>query len=154
LLQSGSLRALEKSGELQDPAKVYSWLLSVFRNLALDLLRTRKSEASRSQDLEPAEFDNLPAAAPESPANPAEAGVCDCGLKLMKNIPKSYSTLLQRVELDGASIQQMARALATTPNNVSVRLHRARHSLKAAVQKHCEVETLAQCLQCDCGKDD
>lgn len=146
LFQSGSVRALERLGELKDPEKTYPWLLSLFRNLALDFLRANKTLKAKHSDLEPEAFENLPDTAPDQ----NEGKVCGCGTKLLDTIPQQYSSLLKNVEIEGNSVTHVAKELGTSANNISVRLHRARASLKQAVQDHCQVETLKQCMDCDC----
>lgn len=145
LFQSGSVRALENSDQLKDPDRVYPWILTIFRNLALDALRGHQRLINLTP-LEPIQLENIPS---DAQARTQET-VCSCGTKLLKEIPKQYSDLLESIEINGRSVQQTARDLGTTPGNVSVRLHRARASLKHAVQEHCQVETLHECLDCAC----
>lgn len=145
LFQSGSIRTIEKSEEIEDLAKTYPWMLSVFRNLALDFLRKRERLNSNISSLESEMLENLPAVHEQS-----EASVCDCGTKLLEDLPERYSSLLKNIEMNGNSVKETAKELGISPGNVSVRLHRARASLKLAVKDHCQVETLNECLECDC----
>lgn len=147
LFQSGSIRALENSNEIKDVEKTYSWMLSIFRNLALDFLRLRKKNDQRFSSIESESVENLSGASAES-----ETVACGCGENLLSELPKQYSALIKNVEIDGKTVKQVAKELATSPGNVSVRLHRARASLRHAVQQHCQVETLAECLDCDCAE--
>jgi RNA polymerase sigma factor (sigma-70 family) len=144
LFQSGSIRAIEKSANLENPDKVRPWLLSLFRNLALDFLRSRQRQERLFQGGDEAFADNLVDSAPEP------SSVCACGKKLLGEIPVQYASLLKDVEIDEVSLKDVAKKLKTTENNVSVRLHRARNSLKQAVKNHCQVETLSECLDCGC----
>ena len=144
LFQSGAIRAIEKSGELKDQNKAFSWLLSLYRNLALDFLRSSKKQEHKILKIEKEELENMPE------QKESLAKVCGCGEKLLAEIPEQYASLLEEVDMDGASVSSVAEKLKTSPNNVSVRLRRARKSLKRAVKDHCEVETLQQCLDCDC----
>jgi RNA polymerase sigma factor (sigma-70 family) len=147
LFQSGSVRVLESSDKLRDPEKAFSWILSVFRNLALDFLRKTQRSDSGYSELESEMIENIP----DTPTERSVESVCDCGTRLLNEIPEQYATLLKNVDIDGNSVKQVAKTLGASPNNVSVRLHRARNSLKRAVQEHCQVETLDQCLECDCS---
>lgn len=146
LFQSGAERAITSSDKLKDPDKVYEWILSIFRNIALDFLRSSKRQALKFSSLDKDAVENI--AKPTEDAS--DSAICGCGTALLDKIPENYSTLLKNIEIEGTSIKRVAQELHTSPNNVSVRLYRARHSLKKAVQDHCQVETLAECLNCEC----
>lgn len=146
LFQSGAVRVIEKAGELQDREKAYSWILSVFRNLALDFLRKKQRQAQRFSSLDKDAVENM--AGPV--AEPVREPVCGCGEKLLEDIPESYSSLLRSVDVQGRRLEAVAKNLGISRNNASVRLHRARGSLKRAVQEHCNVRTLRDCLDCEC----
>lgn len=148
LFQSGAIRAIEKSGDLKDRNKSYPWVLSIFRNLALDFLRSAQRQVRHFTSLDQDVLENI-----ADPLNEnSNETVCGCGQKLLGQIPAQYSALLKEVEIEGISVKKVAEKLQTSPNNVSVRLHRARSSLKQAVKEYCQVETFAECLNCDCPR--
>jgi RNA polymerase sigma-70 factor (ECF subfamily) len=54
------------------------------------------------------------------------------------------------VDIDEESLEDAARALATTPNNAKVRLHRARKTLRAALLSYCKTDSVRACQSCAC----
>jgi RNA polymerase sigma-70 factor (ECF subfamily) len=55
------------------------------------------------------------------------------------------------VDLEGGSVGDYARKAGITPNNASVRLHRAREALRKQVEKTCGTCATHGCLDCTCG---
>ena len=65
-----------------------------------------------------------------------------------------HAELLRRVDLNGESVQDAAKALKLTPNNASVTLHRARKDLRARLETFCGDCADGACLDCDCAERD
>ncbi|NIN65241.1 MAG: RNA polymerase subunit sigma-70, partial [Anaerolineae bacterium] len=61
-----------------------------------------------------------------------------------------YREIILRVELQDEPLQHVASELGITPNNASVRLHRARRALREALQATCGACTEHGCLDCTC----
>jgi hypothetical protein len=55
-----------------------------------------------------------------------ERAICQCVHDLLPTINENYAALLRRVDLDGASIADVAAETGMSPNNVRLTLHRAR----------------------------
>lgn len=136
--QRASLRALEGSAALRDPARVDGWVRRIVVRIALDLLRARRTEIELSEGDEP-----------EAPPVD-EGGACACTLALLEGLPPSYQDILRRVDVEGAGLSEVAQALAISPGNAAVRLHRARRALRDHLRGHCGVETMRECLTCAC----
>jgi RNA polymerase sigma-70 factor (ECF subfamily) len=72
--------------------------------------------------------------------------------ELIPTLKPEYAELLARVELGGESLQEAAKTIAVTPNNASVRLHRARQALKRRLEETCRACATHGCLDCTCQK--
>ena len=141
LFQAGALRAIEKSDQLTSPEAAKPWLLSLFRNSALDHLRLERRNTLRHESLEEADALLTPTPEPE---------MCSCGNTLIQRIPQQYAEVLQKVDVEGASVKDFAVSRNTLPNTISVRLKRARLSLRRAIEKYCDIRTLQECQDCEC----
>ena len=88
-----------------------------------------------------------------SEATPAETepgDACRCSLEQARQLNPRYSTILEMVDISGASLKEAARTLGVTVNTATVRLHRARKALKDKLMAHCGVETMRGCNDCHC----
>jgi Sigma-70, region 4 len=59
-----------------------------------------------------------------------ELAICTCVHDVIPALKAEQAELVRRVELGGEPLHQVATDLGITPNNASVRLHRARRSLR------------------------
>jgi RNA polymerase sigma-70 factor (ECF subfamily) len=64
-----------------------------------------------------------------------------------------YARALRRVDLDGTRVRESATEEHITPNNASVRLHRARAALRREVERACGTCATHRCLDCSCQKE-
>ena len=145
VLQSAAMRALENAGSLRDAERVLPWLYRVHRNAAVDVLRRTSLAVQREAD-EPIGADELPAA-------DAPAEHCACSVVQARALRPSYATILARVDEQGQSLSEAATEIGITVNNATVRLHRARAALRAAMRAHCGVERAEDCDDCRCSYD-
>jgi RNA polymerase sigma-70 factor (ECF subfamily) len=135
--QRASLRALERCESVRDRERVDGWVRRIVITSAFTALRERRGEIALADDADL-----------EAPA--AEADVCACTLALMRSLPNSYGDIIRRVDLNGASLAEVAGSLKIATGNAAVRLHRARRALRDRLRAHCGVETMRQCLTCAC----
>ncbi|MEM1335646.1 MAG: RNA polymerase sigma factor [Actinomycetota bacterium] len=143
LLQVAALRAIERSHTLDDPDRVVAWLYRIHRNLITD---THRFRARERQYVEPV------GEPPEQPTSAAEDS-CDCSVSQSKRLRPSYATILTLVDRDGLGLSEAARRLDVSTNNATVRLHRARKALRAAMLEHCGVADPDDCAVCRCVED-
>lgn len=142
LLQTGLVKALERSGEIKDGEKAVAWFYRVLRHAVIDHQRSRTA-ANRRDDAWAADRRTL-ADDPE-----AERNLCACFQKLLPALKPTNAELLRRVELEGQSVSAAATALGMTANNASVTLHRARAELRRKLVDFCGD---CKCLDhCECG---
>lgn len=152
LLQSGLLKALKRAGELQDDAKLTAWFYQLLRNSLIDHYRARDSARRRHDAL----GEMIAGLGEDIVAAPKgwNAQVCGCLGGVMATLKPQYAELLRRVDLNGESVQTVAKALKMTPNNASVALHRARKDLRARLETFCGDCSDGACLDCDCAERD
>jgi RNA polymerase sigma-70 factor (ECF subfamily) len=152
ILQNGLLKALQRAGELQDDAKLTAWFYQLLRNAVVDHYRARGSVRRRHDalgEMVAALGDDI-AAAPKG----WEPQLCGCLGGVVGTLPPKHAELLRRVDLNGESVQDAAKALKMTPNNASVTLHRARKELRARLETFCGDCADGACLDCDCAERD
>ena len=73
---------------------------------------------------------------------------------LLPTLKDDYSALLRRVDLEGASIAEVATETGMTANNTRVKLHRARTALRKQVELSCGSCAEHGCLDCNCQRPD
>jgi RNA polymerase sigma-70 factor (ECF subfamily) len=148
ILQNGLLKAVQRAGELQDDARLTAWFYQLLRNAIVDHHRARGSRRRREDAL-----GALVASLGEDVVTPPrdwDAQICACLGSVVKTLKPAHAELLQRVDLNGESVQAAARALKMTPNNASVSLHRARKELRIRLETFCGACAEGACLDCDC----
>jgi RNA polymerase sigma-70 factor (ECF subfamily) len=141
ILQSAYVRAFERGGALRDEASAVAWFYRVLRNALTDYYRSRASERRALDAVE-----REPRAAPEPPAT-----ICGCMHGVLPALKPEYTEILRRVELEQQPLTAAAEALAITPGNAAVRLHRARQALKRGLEQRCGSCAGAGCLDCQCA---
>ena len=77
--------------------------------------------------------------------------VAERGGSVVGTLKPQHAELLRRVDLNGESVQDAARALKLTPNNASVTLHRARKELRSRLEAFCGACAEGACLDCNCA---
>jgi len=148
ILQNGLLKALQHADELHDDAKLTAWFYQLLRNAIIDHYRARGSIKRRHAALGEmiATLGEDVSAAP----NGWEAELCGCLGDVVATLKPQYAELLRRVDLNGESVQDAAKALKLTPNHASVTLHRARKELRVKLQAFCGACADGACLDCGC----
>jgi RNA polymerase sigma factor (sigma-70 family) len=143
VLQAAFVKGLEKQDTLRDEESAVAWFYRLLRNAVTDHHR-RKGAEERA----------IPRAGAEQEAavedEPLRAEVCRCVKDLVPLLKPEYAEVVRRVDLEGASLQTLARDLKITPNNAAVRLHRARTALKKQLEASCGTCTEHGCLDCTC----
>lgn len=148
LLQTAYLRAAAEAGNVRDEEKVVPWFYQLLRNLLVDHYRRRGATSRMEEHL-------LRQTGTTAMIDEEELfrEVCRCMTDVIEGLKHDYHEILLRVELQDEPLQQVASQLGITPNNASVRLHRARESLREALQATCGVCTEHGCLNCTCRKN-
>jgi RNA polymerase sigma-70 factor (ECF subfamily) len=144
LLQGAFARGLSKLATLESEERALAWFYRVLRNAVIDHHRRGgANERALSglarelrEDVEP-DFDSRNAP-------------CGCVGTLAGALKLEYSEALQRIELDGVSVQEFAAEAGITANNAGVRLFRARAALRERVASSCGSCAEHGCIDCTC----
>ncbi len=141
VLQMAALRALERAGSLQEPARVLPWLYRIHRNIMTDTLRERARHERVLERTRPPDMATI-----EEVEDP-----CDCILALARRLSPTYASMLSLVDAGDASLSDAATSLGISTNNATVRLHRARKALRKTLLDHCGVRNANDCNECRCA---
>lgn len=148
ILQNGLLKALQRAGEIEDDAKLTAWFYQLLRNAVIDHYRARSS-VRRKHDALGEMIASLGEDIADAPKG-WEAQLCGCLGSVVASLKPQYAGLLRRVDLEGESVQDAAKALGISANNASVTLHRARKELRTKLQAFCGACADGACLDCNC----
>lgn len=143
VLQKALLRAVEKAATLREAESVVPWFYRVLRRALADAYARRADDERRLSGLDEA-WDEM---APEA------VELCKCTVGLLRSLRSDYADILRRVDVEGESLSDVARASGITANNATVRLHRARKALREAVIACCGTESPRAYVDCDCDCD-
>ncbi|MHB1698630.1 MAG: RNA polymerase sigma factor [Acidobacteriaceae bacterium] len=144
ILQSAYIRALEKGGQIKKSESVVAWFYRILRNAIVDHFR-RDAARNRAHEQNAAEV-------PISYEAEVEANLCKCVEGVIRTLNEDYRKALERVDLGGESVADFARSEGTTPNNASVRLHRARKAAAKKLTQVCGACAKHMCLDCTCKR--
>ena len=147
VLQTAFLRLVAQGDSLRDDEKLVPWFYQLLRNLVVDHYRHRgavaRLEASAAAETETTTTDM---------DEELFRAICTCVNDLIPTLKAENAVLVQRVELGGEPLHRVADDLGITPNNASVRLHRARRTLRDALQDTCGACADHGCLDCGCRR--
>jgi len=132
-------RALAHADQLADPAAGRAWLYRIVRNVLAEQGRGRRPDGPLPDD------DVLPAQ-----MSPSAPNACTCVLRLAAALPEAQADLVTRVLVDEARITEVAPSLGISANAATVRLHRARNTLRDQLRACCGTSSLKACLDCAC----
>jgi DNA-directed RNA polymerase specialized sigma24 family protein len=141
LLQQALLKATEKAQTLRDEERAAAWFYRVLRRTLADH-RARAAQASDQLELLRVSVESGP---------PEEVAICGCSLGLLAKMRAEYRDIIARADLDDEPIASIAEALGTTINNATVRLHRARKTLKHDLLTFCATTDITSCGACKCN---
>ncbi len=144
ILQSCYLKLIEKGPQLQEDESVVSWFYTVLRHATIDYYR-RNATRDRAHE-------QFAAEAPVSYETEVKANICQCLRGVLETLKAEYRDALQAVDVNGQSVAEYANAEGTTPNNVGVRLHRARKAAAKRLTQVCGACAEQKCLDCTCRK--
>lgn len=146
VLQTAYLKGLKSLAQPKDEGSVRAWFFSILRNALTDFYRRRAARAKAEDQ-----------AAKEKPVSARdedrlEKAVCRCMHDILPTMKPEYGEILQTVELDEVPLPKAASKMGLSRNNATVRLHRARKSLKSSLLQTCGACAAHGCLDCSCRK--
>jgi RNA polymerase sigma-70 factor (ECF subfamily) len=77
--------------------------------------------------------------------------VCACVSQLAETLKPGYAEALRAVDVQGKPVSLFAKEAGIMPNNVAVRLHRARAALGERLRASCGSCATHGCLDCTCA---
>lgn len=144
ILQAAFVKTVERGGEIRDQESAVAWFYRVLRNALIDHHRRHAVDLRFRED--------AARAAPSSEDTELEKAVCQCVKSLIPTLKNEYGEILQKVDIEGAAVTDVAAAESITPNNAMVRLHRARKALYERLVQTCGTCTEHGCLDCSCSQ--
>jgi len=146
VLQAAYVKGLKSRARPRDAGSVRAWFYSIVRNALIDHYRRRaaragaEERAARDYKLSARDEDRL------------EKAVCRCMHDILPTMKPEYGEILRTVELDEVPLPELASRMGLSRNNATVRLHRARKSLKSSLLQTCGACAAHGCLDCSCRK--
>lgn len=144
LLQEFYLKVIRSARTVRSAEALRAWLAQVLRRTLTDYYRraaVRNRTRERLREL------GDPAVRIE---DDAELAVCRCLYRILPMLPREQADLIWRVDLLGQPRKQVAKGLAISPNNLGVRIHRARRALRSALERYCITCPTHGFLNCAC----
>lgn len=149
ILQQSLTRAVERSHSLNKEQNALAWFYRILRHTVADYYRAHGAEARRNEAL--LRELTISGDHQEPPLDELQATACTCLHSLLPMLHRNYAELIKRIDLDGESPVQVAKELKISRNNLTVRLHRARQSLRASLEDACGICSRHGCFNCTCG---
>lgn len=148
LLQQCFMKALSHFHAIKQMDKVIPWFYRILRHALIDYYRSQETDAKRLQtflnETETLGTHQVPSLDELQPT------ICACLDRLITTLKPNYADLIRRIDLSGESLQSVAKDLQITTNNLTVRLHRARHALRQSLENACGLCSKHGCLNCTC----
>ncbi|GMQ76611.1 MAG: sigma-70 family RNA polymerase sigma factor [Gammaproteobacteria bacterium] len=145
VLQQFYLRAVSRGSELRQSESAVAWLYRLLRTTLVDHYRSETTRRRREAD-----YAQMEILSDQGRDVELESTVCACLETLLPTLKAEYADILRRVDLRETPPHEVARDLGLTPNNVRVRLHRARQAIKESLLLSCRTCAEHGCLDCDC----
>lgn len=147
ILQRASLKIISGTDGLRNAERAEAWIYRILRNEVADHFRRRAVQSRRIADVSP-EFlsESLPSNVSDQPT------LCPCAIEELPNLYPNYFEVLESVDMNGEAIVVHAQGKGISVNSATVRLHRARKSLRSRLQVRCGACAGAGCFDCRCGQ--
>lgn len=144
ILQSAFVRGIEKESTLQNEESAVAWFYRLLRNAVIDHYRSDGS-LSRLFEQWPEGLD-----VPGKPVELVKNEICQCVGHVLSELKPEYGEALRIVDIEDRPIGDLAKQSRITPNNATVRVHRAREALKKQVRAVCGTCAEHGCVDCRC----
>jgi RNA polymerase sigma factor (sigma-70 family) len=151
ILQDAFVRSLSRGGaaRLRADESAVAWFYRLLRNAIVDHGRHASAEQRAL------------ARAAEEASEPTERErdgelvevICACVQSLLETLKPEHRRAIQRVELGGTSLRELAAAESITPGHAGVRLFRARQALRRRIEQSCGPCAEHGCHSCECRSE-
>ncbi len=146
ILQAAFVKSMEKADSIRDTETAVAWFCRLLQNAVIDYYHHRDAERRALEHW------HVSATQSRVPDENIERAVCQCVNDLLQTLKDDYSSLLRRVDLEGASISEVAAETGMTSNSTRVKLHRARRALRKQLELSCGSCAEHGCLDCSCRR--
>ena len=146
ILQDAFVKSIEKGEDVREDGSAVAWFYRLLRNAVIDHYRRRDVRAKGLESFAREMHDAV-----EAPPEIRDA-ICDCLTRLTPTLKPEYASAIQRLELEGASLEEYAGETGISRNNAAVRAFRARQALRKQVKASCGTCAEHGCLECSCSK--
>jgi RNA polymerase sigma-70 factor (ECF subfamily) len=144
ILQDFYLKAIRSARTIKETGALKGWLGQVLRRTLTDYYRRASVRRTALQRLESSESSGFVI------DDDADRAVCSCLYRILPTMPAEHSQLIWQIDLLGQPRSRVARRLGISPNNLGVRLHRARRALRTALMRFCTTCPTHGFLNCAC----
>lgn len=130
------LRALAAVDGFRSEAALGTWLHRIGVNLAYDLLRRR----DRDPILPTEQAVDIPEAAVDADIGEPldQRQMSQCISELLAKLPAHQRAPLVQADMLDRKAAEIAQDAGISVGNAKIRLHRARHAMKTALESHCD----------------
>jgi RNA polymerase sigma factor (sigma-70 family) len=142
ILQAAYVKAMQHRDDLRESESVIAWFYRILRNSVTDYYR---HNAARSEAM-----DEWLSTWKEDYEPELEAETCACIQEVVRDLKPEYRSAIERVDLNGESVESFAKAGSMTPNHAYVRLHRARKAVAKKLTAMCGTCATHNCIDCTC----
>lgn len=130
ILQDVFVKIQQRSGQLQDPAKLQSWIYFIARNAVIDHYRSRKETVEVPETLPAEPGDN----------DPEIEGLKASFRRMIYSLPEPYRDALVLTGLEGFTQKELAERLGISLSGAKSRVQRGRAQLKQMLHECCSFE--------------
>jgi DNA-directed RNA polymerase specialized sigma24 family protein len=142
-----SLKIINGADGVRDAERSEAWIYRILRNEVADYFRRRAAQSRRITEFSPEDLsDSLVSHSFHQPE------FCPCAMKELPKLHPNYSDVLRSVDINGEAILSHAQRKGISVNSATVRLHRARKSLRVRLETRCGTCAGAGCFDCRCGQ--
>jgi RNA polymerase sigma factor (sigma-70 family) len=131
-----------------DEESAVAWFYRVLRNALIDHHRRADSEQRALAALQAEPIGD--SAAEDEPDATLLRAVCHCIEGLLDTLKPEYAQAVRRVDMEDASLPELATEAGITNGNAAVRLYRAREAMRKRIEQCCGACSRHACLHGDC----
>jgi RNA polymerase sigma factor (sigma-70 family) len=135
-----------KESTLRDEESAVAWFYRLLRNAVIDHYRAQGS-VGRLFEQWPEGLD-----IPGEPVEFVKNEICRCVGHVLEELKPEYGEALRLVDIEERPISVLAKQSGITPNNATVRVHRAREGLRKQVRKVCGSCAEHRWVDCRCKR--
>lgn len=149
ILQEAFVRGMARGGALRADESAIAWFYRLLRNALVDHARGQSVEARGIAALAREADSRVEAETDQELVDT----ICACVTDLVGTLRPDYAAAIQRLDLDGESLQSFAATAGITRGNAAVRVFRARQALRRRVEQSCGTCATHGCYECECRRE-